>query len=128
MNDTPDEKSKIIVDGDWKEQVQKEKEQLKKQPAEQTNPKDELPPASFSNLMLSLGTQTMAALGQFGAPKDGKVEVALDQAKHIIDTMTMLKDKTEGNLTTEEASMLENMIHQLRMLYLEVEKNVVPLG
>lgn len=128
MNDTPDEKSKIIVDGDWKEQVQKEKEQLKKQPTEKTNPKDELPAASFSNLMLSLGTQTMAALGQFGEPKDGKVEVALDQAKHIIDTMVMLKEKTEGNLTTEEASMLENMLHQLRMLYLEVEKNVVPLS
>ena len=53
---------------------------------------------------------------------DGKTEVRLDLAKHAIDMLAVIEEKTMGNLSQQEASMLENILHQLRMAYVEASK------
>lgn len=79
---------------------------------------DKLPPPSFSLLVATFGSQAMVALGQVPNPLDGKTEVRLDLAKHAIDMLTIIEQKTKGNLAPDEAAMLESALHQLRMAYL----------
>lgn len=123
--DSADE-PRIIVDEDWKSQVEREKEELKKQeesgesPDQDSPSADEhpLPPASFTVLLSTLATQAMAGLGLFPDPVSGKPTVNLPLAKHFIDTIAMLEEKTQGNLEGEEATQISDSLHQLRMAYL----------
>jgi hypothetical protein len=78
---------------------------------------EKLPPPSFSLLVASLGSQGMVALGQVPNPLDGKTEVRLDLAKHAIEMLAILEQKTKGNLDADEARMLEGVLHQLRMAF-----------
>lgn len=121
------EEPKIIVDEDWKSQVEREKEELKNQdtastPEEEAAADDfesmELPPASLQILLSTLATQAMGSLGLLPDPASGKPNVNRKLAKHFIDTMAMLEEKTKGNLTDEEATQLRDSLHQLRMIYL----------
>lgn len=125
--DANQSKPDIIVDDDWKAQVEKEKEALKKDdqdaaekqaPSESGAPESfEMPPASFLVLMSTLATQTMASLGMIGDPATGEASVNRPMAKHFIDTLAMLQEKTKGNLSEEESSHLRDALHQLRMAY-----------
>jgi hypothetical protein len=78
-----------------------------------------LPQASFTLLVATLATQATSALGQLPDPLSGKTEVRLELAKHVIDTLGVLDAKTKGNLTPDEAGMLENALHQLRLAFVE---------
>ena len=127
MTDQPAEKPKIIVDEDWKTQVESEREQQKTAPTE-SPPREELPPASFEVLISSLATQALAALGQFSQPQEGKVAVDLTIGKFQIDLLEVLQEKTKGNLTEQEAATLENVVHQLRMLFVSVQGSAVPVS
>src|SRR5215471_7832757 len=103
------EKPKIIIDEDWKSQVQAEKEAAKAAEAQtpssgtaaakpETQPADRpLPPASLTFLCTTLATEAMIALGQIPNPITSKVELRPQQAKHFIDTLAMLDEKTKGN-------------------------------
>ena len=114
--------SKILIDEDWKTQVRAEKEKLSKsfedtQESTKTQPAS-LPPASFSFLVSTLSTQAMIAMGAIPNPLDNQTEVRLDQAKHFIDTLSMLEKKTEGNLTQEESDLMQAVLHELRLGFL----------
>lgn len=76
-----------------------------------------MPPASFGMLLSSLATEAMLSLGQFPHPATGKFETRRNQAKYLIDTLAMLKEKTAGNLSPDEAHSLEEVLHQLRMTF-----------
>jgi hypothetical protein len=121
-----EEEPKIIVDDDWKSQVQQEKEQLKKQETEEpaaTSDEEipqELPPASFPMLISTLATQAMASMGMLPDPRTGEASAHKPMAKHFIDTLGMLQEKTAGNLSDEESTMLRDTLHQLRMAYMAV--------
>jgi hypothetical protein len=78
-----------------------------------------IPPASFSLLLATFGSQAMIALGQVPNPIDGKTEVRLDLAKHAIDMLAIVEQKTKGNLTADENAMLEGILHQLRMAFMQ---------
>jgi hypothetical protein len=78
---------------------------------------DKLPPPSFSLLVATLGSQAMVSLGQVPNPLDGKTEVRLDLAKHAIEMLAILEQKSKGNLDADEAKMLEAVLHQLRMAF-----------
>ncbi len=116
---------KIIVDEDWKSRVQREKEELRQKQAPQdsgqpsSGPADAgpLPPPTLSLLITTLGLQATAALGLAPNPLSGKVETDLAQAKHLIDMLQMLQEKTKGNRTEEESAILDELLHQLRMGY-----------
>jgi hypothetical protein len=64
----------------------------------------------------------MTALMQLGlaAPQGAKSEVDLMGARQTIDTLSLLQEKTKGNLTPVEENMLQNVLYELRMAYLEV--------
>ena len=125
---------KIIVDDDWKTRVQKEKETLAQPqtepPAAQAPNTDinttereaqpSLPPPSFPFLVSTLVTEALAGLGQIPGPDNQPLPVNLPHAKHFIDTLAVLEEKTKGNLTREEAAMLENVLHELRMAFVAV--------
>ncbi len=132
------EERKIVIDEDWKGQVEREKqaaEAAKEEGEEQEGEgaqqpeKDaseaQLPPVSFPTLVTSLAAQALAAMGQMPDPAEGHPVVRPDLAKHCIDTLGMLEEKTKGNLTTEETGMLSEILHQLRMLFVSV-RNAPP--
>lgn len=79
-----------------------------------------MPPASFEFLVLSLATQAQMALGLFGAMEgEEKMERNLPMARHFIDLMVMLGEKTKGNLSLEEGRLLENSLTELRFRYVQ---------
>ncbi|MDA7908876.1 DUF1844 domain-containing protein [bacterium] len=120
------EEPKIIVDDDWKSQVEREKEELKDSGSEPESEGEAeehaLPPASFMVLMSTLATQAMAAMGLIPDPMTGQPSVNLPMAKHFIDLLGMLQEKTQGNLTEEEANHLRDGLHQLRMIFVSSEQ------
>ena len=63
-------------------------------------------------------------LGQIPNPKTGQGEVNLELAKLFIDQLAMIQEKTRGNLTNEEATVLRNAISNLQMAYIEVAQQV----
>ena len=63
-------------------------------------------------------------LGQIPNPKTGEVEVNLELAKMFIDQLAMIQEKTRGNLTNEEATVLRNTLSNLQMVYVEVAQHV----
>ena len=80
------------------------------------------PPADFKFFITTLSLQAAIFLGQMANPVSNKNEENLPQAKFIIDTLGMLKDKTKGNLTPEETAFLENVLYELRSVYLSKNK------
>ena len=72
---------------------------------------------SFSMFVSSLSMQALIFLGEIDNPITHKKEENLNQAKYIIDTIAMLKEKTHGNLTGNEANILDNVLYELRMKY-----------
>jgi hypothetical protein len=126
----PPAKPKIFVDEDWKSQVQAEKEALDRQVHQPEGavkpppPAGSLPPATLAVLLTTLATQTLVALGQIPHPVSNKPETHLDEAKHFIDTLEMLEAKTVGNRTTEETQLLDNLLHELRLGFVEIQNRL----
>lgn len=118
-NQNPEDEPKIIVDEDWKSQVEREKEELKQQQEKQPETEGEpsIPPASFQMLISTLATQAMVALGILPDPVSGEPSPNLPLAKHFIDNIAILEEKTKGNLDESEANQIEEALHQLRMIY-----------
>ena len=78
-----------------------------------------LPPASFEMLVLSLAMQAQMELGGGGIGQEGQAP-NLEIARHTIDLLSMLREKTKGNLSMEENRMLENTLTELRFRYVQV--------
>ena len=77
----------------------------------------ELPPVTFASFVVSLAASAMRNLG------DGpEGELNLPLAKHSIDVLGVLHDKTKGNLDDEEARLLEAVLYETRMKYLEATR------
>jgi|GEM_PF-265757 len=105
------------VDESWKEAVAKEKEV----PSPEAVPESEeyLGEVNFANYVTSLAFQTLIFLGEMANPLTQKTEQNLPQAKFLIDTLIMLRDKTKGNLSQEEGDLLNASIYELQMKYVE---------
>ncbi|MHC4294265.1 MAG: DUF1844 domain-containing protein [Planctomycetota bacterium] len=128
------EEPKIIVDDDWKSQAQAEKEKLAEQvekgepeageaAAEGQPAPRQIPPASFSALVTTLGTQIFLSLGGVEDPKTKQRYVDLDLAKHQIDILVVLEEKTAGNLTDQEKKLLDQVLYETRMQYVNVAQH-----
>jgi hypothetical protein len=136
----PQEK-KLHIDDDWKSQVEAEKEAARRaaehpsagEPsgASEAAP-GELPPASLSMLAGSLYLQSMIGLGLMPNPMAEQGEHQkpnLAHARHSIDMLEMLYEKTQGNRTPEETEEMERMLHDLRMAFVSVQQNIAkPAG
>ncbi|MFG0333268.1 MAG: DUF1844 domain-containing protein [Maioricimonas sp. JB049] len=78
-----------------------------------------LPPASFPLIVEMLSTQALVALGMIPEPGTSEPKPRLNLARHLIDLLGVIEEKTKGNLDEGEEQLLENTLHQLRMVYIE---------
>ncbi|MDC8450957.1 MAG: DUF1844 domain-containing protein [Nitrospira sp.] len=76
-----------------------------------------LPPVTFSSFVISLGSSSLMLMGEQLDPQQTPISVNLPQAKEIIDLLSVLEDKTKGNLTSDEQTVLRDMLYALRMKY-----------
>lgn len=129
-------KPKIVVDEDWKAEAEAEKERLSKQDASgpaaaaaggkaagADEAARELPPANFATLVSSTVTQILFALGAVEDPQTRRRYRDLPLAKHHIDMLAVLEEKTKGNLTQEEKQLLDRALYEVRMHYVRVAQS-----
>ena len=116
------------VDESWKEQVQKERDLLPAKESKGQTPQQpqspprgqaprEAPAGDFSLFLSSLSMQAMMALGEVPHPATNAPQEDLEQARYLVDILGLLQEKTKGNLTQEESSLLEGVLYELRMKY-----------
>lgn len=86
----------------------------------------ELPQASFATLVQSLLTQVLFYLGDI-ATRGGEPMINLDMAKHNIDTLSILEEKTRGNLTDDEKRLLDAALYEARMRYVALASRYAEL-
>ena len=77
-------------------------------------------PASFINFLSTIATNAAAALGAVPHPATGKRTLDLDTGKYWLDVIGMLREKTKGNLHKEEARLLDGLLADLRMQYVQL--------
>jgi hypothetical protein len=90
-----------------------------------------LPPADFATLVLSLGSSAVAYMGEEPGPQGdegGQPTRNLPMAKHAIDLLSVLEEKTKGNLSAEEQQILESLLFDLRLRYVEAIKPSTATG
>ncbi len=75
------------------------------------------PPVTFSSFVISLGSSSLMLMGEQLDPAQAPIPVNLPQAKEIIDLLSVLENKTKGNLTPDEQTVLRDMLYALRMKY-----------
>ncbi len=85
------------------------------------NGKCVLPDVTFSSFFIALNTSALFHLGEIDDPVTGERRKDMLMAKHTIDTMSMLHQKTKGNLDAEEADLAETSLYDLKMRYVKAE-------
>ena len=95
-------------------------------PAAATEPADE--PVTFSTFVLGLSTQVLLHLGEIPNPMTHALERDLGAAKHVIDILGILREKTRNNLEPGEESLLDSVLYDLRMRYVELVRGGVKEG
>ncbi len=127
---TDSDQPKIIIDDDWKSSAQAEKaklvaqEQEKAEKAAESGGIDGLPEKlGFKELISMLATQALMYMGAF-PDQSGKAMVSLDVARLNIDLLTVVEEKTKGNLSEEESTMITQTIAELQHQFVEVSKAV----
>jgi len=80
------------------------------------------PPVDFHTFVLSLGSSALLHLGEIENPNDGVSQKDLPLAKHTIDILVMLEEKTKGNLSSAEERLMESLLYDLRLRYVEAMK------
>jgi hypothetical protein len=92
--------------------------------ANEADEDDDLPgakdPASFVNFLSTLATNAAAALGAIPHPATGQRSLDLDSGKYWLDTLSMLQEKTQGNLHPKEAKLLKSLLGDLKMQYVHL--------
>ncbi len=78
-----------------------------------------IPEINFSTFILSLSSSAILHFGDIEDPISGKKERNLTIAKQTIDMIDMLKEKTKGNLTKDEDSLMENIIYELKIRFVK---------
>jgi len=94
--------------------------QPQQQAAPSNQPKDSGIPVTFSSFVISLGSSSLMLMGEQLDPQQPPMPPNLPQAKDIIDLLSVLENKTTGNLTTEEQAVLRDMLYALRMKYVSL--------
>lgn len=132
------DRPKLIIDDDWKAQAQAEKAKLsEKEKARQPAPSAQTGPGApagtpgapgdqigFTDLVQVLASQALMYMGAVPDPQTGKAVVSPPMAKAHIDLLGVVEEKTKGNLTEDETSMVQGILYELRMQYVELGKAI----
>jgi hypothetical protein len=113
----PNEDSKLQVDDDWKAEAQREKERLEEQVGGGAEGPGQMPEASFSSLIEMLAMQALVSLGGAVGPGGERIPPNPPAAKHFVDMLQVLEDKTRNNRTEEEQKLLDSVLYEVRMNY-----------
>lgn len=127
MASDPGEAPKIIVDSDWKNQAQAEKERLAEAEAAATGrpgAEQGMPVADFPALVSMLITQSLMYLGGVADRRTGQAIFDPDLAKFYIDLLAVLEEKTRGNVSDAESKDLLAAVHELRGRFVELSEMV----
>ena len=81
-----------------------------------------MPVVTFSAFALSLASSALVHLGEVPDPESGQTTRNLNVAKHNIDILSMLRDKTSGNLDADEMRLIEAVLYELRLKYVMADK------
>jgi hypothetical protein len=125
---------KIHIDSDWKAQAQAEKQKLAEKAKAAESPKaggagkaaggaagaGGLPPANFETLVSTMVTQALFAMGAIADPRSGQRFQNLDLARHHIDMLSVLEEKTRNNLSEDETKLLAASLYELRSRYIQL--------
>lgn len=132
---------KIQIDDDWKAQAKAEKAKLEEQakqaneareaeskpaggggdqPAGGAKGPQQIPPASFETLVSEHVSRAFTFLGAIPEPNSGRRIQHLDLARHYIDLLNVIQEKTQGNLTEDEATALASTLYELRQAYIQI--------
>lgn len=103
-----------------KAETQEKKEEKKPEAPRGRAESIPLPEVNFSSLILSLSSSALLHLGEIPDPHTGEKIKDLPLAKHSIDTIAVLKEKTKGNLSSEEQRFVESVLTDLRWRYVKV--------
>ncbi len=140
------EQPKIHIDSDWKAQAQAEKQRLAEQEkarsaqqpgagggaagagAAASPQAGGIPKADFTTLLSTMATQALFAMGAIPDPQTGQRIAHLDLARHHIDLIGVLEEKTRGNLTEEEANLIASTLYELRSHYVNVASQATSIG
>ncbi len=115
------------VDEAWKNSIEKEKVHIfgqdsaeeEAQPPSQGEQQD-VPQLDFANYVASLGFQALVFMGEIPNPITNEIQKNLPQSKFLIDTLSLLREKTKGNLTEQEDRLLNGSIYELQVKFVEV--------
>ncbi|MEA3415545.1 MAG: DUF1844 domain-containing protein [Thermodesulfobacteriota bacterium] len=118
---------RIFAEGDQEKEDKKEssgeevKDQAQKEtaPEEKQKPEIHLPEINFATFIFSLNTSALMHLGVLEDPASGKKVKNLAMGKQTIDILSMMEEKTKGNLSKEEESMLKNILYDLKIIYVK---------
>jgi hypothetical protein len=126
----PEIRDKRKVDETWKEEAAREKQRLadeaEKKAAEAQSADEaegaegeqgEYPPPSFLSFISGFAAQVLIQLGEIKNPMTNQAEIDFFGAKYAIDTLTILHEKTKGNLTPEEERYFDAMMTDLKMRF-----------
>jgi len=83
-------------------------------------------PVNFSSFILSLATSALIHLGEEANPATGEKSIQLPMARQVIDLLSLLEEKTKGNLSKEEEALISQVLFTLRMKFVETEKKRRP--
>lgn len=107
------------------ERIQGESRKPLRDSTRNSNDESYTPPfeINFASFIFSLGRSAFIHLGEEPDPVTGGKKVSLPMAKETIDIISLLEEKTRGNLTQEEDQLLKNILYTLRMRYVELASN-----
>ncbi len=77
--------------------------------------------ASFSLLVMSIASNAMMAMGLTADPENGKIETDKNMARFNIDLLIVLKEKTKNNLTSEEVGLIDHILQDLQMKFVQTK-------
>ena len=112
-----DEKGELREEKEETAAKVKEGVEKKEEPKEEEARQAPLPEVNFNSLIFSLSSSALLHLGEIADPQTGEKRKDIALAKHTIDTIAMLKEKTQGNLNGEEEKFLESILTDLRWRY-----------
>jgi hypothetical protein len=115
MADAAGDTPKIHIDSDWKEEAKREKERI----AEEVKETDHgpLPEPSFPELVQMILMQALIGMNGMQTPDGRTLQPDIEVAKHHIDLLSLLAQKTKGNLTDEEQQLMDAALYELRMRF-----------